>query len=255
MNIVVTLKQTFDTEAKIVLKDEKIDPTGVETVINPYDEFAVEEALKLKEQFGGTITIVSVGKDESEKSVRTALAMGADSAVMVDPGAEDVDEWVSAEILAKALGEIPYDILLAGRIAVDDGSAQVAVRLAEAINIPSVTSILELNVEDEKATAVREIDGGKETIEVALPAMFTAQKGLNEPRYPSMMGIMKAKKKEVKKYALSDIGIDAVALTPKMKALTYSLPQPRTAGTIIQEEPAVAAAKLATLLREEAKVI
>jgi electron transfer flavoprotein beta subunit len=148
MNIVVTLKQTFDTEAKIALKDGKIDAAGVETVINPYDEFAVEEALKLKEKLGGEVTIVSVGGDETEKSVRTALAMGADTAVIVDPGTEDADEWVIAEILAKALSEIPYDILLAGRIAVDDGSSQVAVRLAEAINIPSVTSILELNIED-----------------------------------------------------------------------------------------------------------
>ena len=198
MDIVVCLKQTFDTEAKIVIDGSgKIDPTGVNLVINPYDEFAVEEALKLREKFGGQVTLVSMGGERVQESLRTALAMGCDNAVLVnDPSLDSPDEWVAAKVLAKAVSQIPFDIILTGRIAVDDGSAQVAVRLADELNIPSVGSILKLEVEDKTATVTREIDGGTEIIEVSLPAVLTAQKGLNIPRYPSMMGIMKAKKRK-----------------------------------------------------------
>ena len=257
MNIVVYLKQTFDTEAKIALDSSgKINSTGVNLVINPYDEYAIEEALKLKEKFGGEVTLVSVGNERVQEALRTALAMGCDQAILVnDPGLDNPDEWVKAEVLAKAVSTIPYDIILGGRIAVDDGSSQVAVRLADALNIPSVTSILKLEVEENKATVTREIDGGTEVVEVGLPAILTAQKGLNIPRYPSMMGIMKAKKKEIKVMSLADIGINPAELTAKMNTLEYSLPSPRKGGIKISGEPADAAKELARVLREEAKVI
>lgn len=257
MNIVVCLKQTFDTEAKIVLDGKgNIDGTGVNLVINPYDEFAVEEALKLKEKFGGTVTLVSMGGDRVTEALRTALAMGCDEAVLInDPAVESPDEWVVAEILAKAVAQIPYDIILTGRIAVDDGSSQVAVRMADALNIPSVSCILKLEVEDGKAIATREIDGGTELVEVSLPAVLTAQKGLNVPRYPSMMGIMKAKKKEIKVLTLADLGLSAADLPKKMEIRKYSLPSPRKGGIKVPGEAAEAARELARLLREEAKVI
>jgi len=257
MNIVVTLKQTFDTEAKIVIDGSgKIDAAGVNLVINPYDEFAVEEALKLKEKFGGEVTVVSLGGDKTESSIRTAMAMGADLGVLInDPSLENVDEWAAAEILAKAVAQIPYDLILAGRIAVDDGSSQVAVRMADALNLPSVSSILKLDIDGDKATVIREIDGGSETIELSIPAVLTAQKGLNEPRYPSMMGIMKAKKKELKVLTLADLGITAADVASKMTAPKFSLPTPRKAGKMIAGEPAEQAAELAKLLREEAKAI
>jgi electron transfer flavoprotein beta subunit len=254
MNIIVTLKQTFDTEAKIVLKDGKIDPTGVKLVINTYDEFAIEEALKIKEAAGeGEVILVSVSATGDETSLRTGLAIGADRAVLVsDPAIADVDEYVAAEILAKAIATEDYGLILSGRIAVDDQSAQVAVRAAEVLGIPSVSSILKLDVDGDKATAVREIDGGTEIIEVPLPAVLTAQKGLNEPRLPSMKGIMASKKKEIKALSLADLG---VSIDAKAKSVDYSLPTPRTAGKIIDGEPQDAVAELAKLLREEAKVI
>jgi len=257
MNIVVCLKQTFDTEAKIVLDSKGgIDNTGVNLVINPYDEFAVEEALKLKEQFGGEVTVVSMGGERVQEALRTALAMGCDQAVLVsDPAIDSPDEWVTAEILSKAVAQIPYDIILAGRIAVDDGSSQVAVRLADALNIPSVSSILKLDVDGDKATVVREIDGGTEVIEVTLPAVLTAQKGLNVPRYPSMMGIMKAKKKEIKILTLADLGMSDADIPKKMNIKKFSLPSARTGGKKVPGEAAEAAKELARLLREEAKVI
>ena len=257
MNIVVCMKQTFDTEAKIVLDGSgKIDDNGVKLVINPYDEFAIEEALKLKEKFGGEVTLVSVGGERTQEALRTGFAMGADKGVLVmDPALENPDEWAAAEVLAKAVSQIPYDIILSGRIAVDDGSSQVAVRTADALGIPSVSSILELTVEGDKAVVKREIDGGTETIEVSLPAFLTAQKGLNIPRLPSMAGIMKAKSKELKKLTLADIGADAAGLPRKMSALKFSLPSPRKGGKVISGEAADSAKELARLLREEAKVI
>jgi len=257
MNIVVCLKQTFDTEAKIVLDSSgKIDNTGVNLVINPYDEFAVEEALKLREKFGGQVTLVSMGGDRVTESLRTALAMGCDEGILInDPSLESPDEWVTAEILAKAIAQMPYDIILAGRIAVDDGSSQVAVRVADALNIPSVSCILKLEVEDGKASVTREIDGGTELVEVSLPVVLTAQKGLNIPRYPSMMGIMKAKKKEIKILNLEDLGLRAADLGRKMSITKYSLPSPRKGGRKVPGEAADAARELAKLLREEAKVI
>lgn len=257
MDIVVCLKQTFDTEAKIVIDGSgKIDPAGVNLVINPYDEFAVEEALKLREKFGGQVTLVSMGGERVQESLRTALAMGCDEAVLVsDPALDSPDEWVTAKVLAKAVSQLPFDIILTGRIAVDDGSAQVAVRMADELNVPSVSSILKLEVEDGKALATREIDGGTELIEASLPALLTAQKGLNIPRYPSMMGIMKAKKKEIKVLTLADLGISTSDLPKKMSVTKYSLPTPRKGGVKVSGEAADAAKELARLLREEAKVI
>ena len=257
MNIVVCVKQTFDTEAKIVLDGSgKIDDTGVKLVINPYDEFAIEEALKLKEKFGGEVTLVSMGGERVAEALKTGFAMGADKGVLViDPALENPDEWVCAEVLAKAVSQIPYDIILSGRIAVDDGSSQVTVRMADALGIPSVSCILELSVEGDKATVKREIDGGTESIEVSLPAVLTAQKGLNVPRLPSMAGIMKAKSKELKKLTLADIGIEASELSRKMSIPKFSLPSPRTGGKVVSGEAAEAAKELARLLREEAKVI
>jgi electron transfer flavoprotein beta subunit len=253
MNILVVIKQVFDTEATINISGGKISDQGVKLIVNPFDEFAIEEALKLQAaNEGSEVTIVSVGA-AGDGAIRTALAMGADKGVYVDVSSLGaVDEYVSAELLAKAIATIPYDIILGGRIAIDDGSSQVAVRAAEVLGIPSVSSILKLDVAGTTATVSREIDGGTETIEVPLPALFTAQKGLNEPRLPSMAGIMKAKKKEVTVLTPADLGVDAAA---KSNVLEYSLPPARAAGKKIAGEPAEAAAELAKLLREEAKVI
>ncbi|MTI82777.1 MAG: electron transfer flavoprotein subunit beta/FixA family protein [Firmicutes bacterium] len=254
MNIVVCLKQTFDTEAKIKLTDEgSIDSMGVSLIINPYDEFAVEEALKIKEQEGGEVTVVSVGGQKAQDALRQALAMGADKAMLVDPGTDEVDEYAAATVLAKALSGLEYDIILGGWRAIDDGSAQVAGRVAELLGIPVVNTITKLEVADGKATATREIEGGSEVLEVSLPAVLTAQKGLNEPRYPSMKGIMKAKKKPMDKTTATELGLDS--LSAKVQALSFSLPKPREAGKVIDGEAPDAAKELAKLLHEEAKIV
>ncbi len=256
MNIVVCIKQTFDTEAKIVISGGKIDPNGASLIINPYDELAIEEGIRLKEKFGGEVTVITMGGSRAQEALRTALAMGGDKAILIsDPALEGTDEWGAAEVLAKALSDVSFDILLAGRIAIDDGSAQVGVRLAEQLGVPSVSSVLKLELSGSRATAVREIDGGTETIELSLPAVITAQKGLNEPRYPSMAGIMKAKKKELKTLNLAYLGLSAADVAPRMKTHNFSLPAPRQGGRKIPGDTAQAAQELARLLREEAKVL
>ncbi len=256
MKILVCLKQTFDTEAKIVLDGNgKIDRKGVSMIVNPYDEFAVEEALKIVEKDGGQVTVISVGEQQAQDALRQALAMGADDAVLVDAGDKELDEYSTATILAKAISGMEYDLVLGGFRAIDDGSAQVAGRVAEILNIPVVNVVTKLEVAGGKAVATREIEGGNEVLEVSLPAVITAQKGLNEPRYPSMKGIMKAKKKPLAKKTLADVGLDDSQIAPKVKAISFSLPEARQAGKVIPGEAAEAAAELAKLLREEAKVI
>jgi len=257
MNIIVYIKQTFDTEAKIVLDASgKIDANGVNLIINPYDEYAIEEGIRLKEKLGGDVTVVTIGGASAQTAIRTALAMGVDKAILVsDPALDNCDEWTNAEVLAKAISQIPYDIILAGRIAIDDGASQIAVRLAEILEIPSISSVLKLDITGTQATVTREIDGGTKVLEVSLPAVITAQKGLNDPRYPSVAGIMKAKKKPLKTLTLADLGLSAGDITPKMNVDKYDLPTARQGGRKIPGEPAEAVQELARLLREEAKVL
>ncbi len=252
MKILVCMKQTFDTEAKIAFDGGKVDSKGVTMIMNPYDEFAVEEALRIKEAGDGEVTVISAGGSKAQDALRQALAMGADNAVLVETDEVEMDEYATAVVLAKAIGGLEYDIILGGFRAIDDGSAQVMSRVAEILNIPVVNVITKLELADGKAVATREIEGGSELVEVALPAIFTAQKGLNEPRYPSMKGIMKAKKKPLDKKSVSDLGVDVVS---KVKAISFSLPESRKAGKVVPGEPAEAARELARLLREEAKVI
>lgn len=255
MKIAVCLKQTFDTEAKIKLTgDGQIDSTGVNLIINPYDEFAVEEALRIKEKLGGEVVVVSVGPAQVQESIRQALAMGADRAVLVsDPAIVPADHSQVAAVLAKVLQSESPDLILTGWVAIDDNAAQVPGRLAEKLNLPQVNMAVKIEIGDGKATVAREAEGATEIVEVPLPAIITAQKGLNEPRYPSLKGIMQAKKKELKTLTAADLGVELG--TPQVRILQYSLPPARQAGKKIEGEPAEAARELARLLREEAKVI
>ncbi len=261
MKIVVLMKQTFDTETRITLDASgQIDSNGVNYVVNPYCEFAVEEALRIKEKLGaGEVVVLSAGPDRAEAAIRQCLAMGADRGILVnDPALEGGDEYTAAQVLAKALQKEGYDLILAGFQAVDDGSAQVGPRVAELLNIPQVTIITKLELDNGKAVATREIDDGVELIEVALPAIFTAQQGLAEPRYPSMKGIMQSKKKPLERLTVADLGISAAevgAQGAKVKVEALSMPAARQAGKIVGGEPAEAAIEVVKLLRTEAKII
>lgn len=264
MNIAVCIKQVPDTETKIVLNSDSTDivTEGIKWVMNPYDEYAVEEALKIKGKYGGKVTILCLGPERSIEAIRTALAMGADDAVLLnDPAFEGGDSYTTALVLSKALSQIEYDIILTGKQAVDLDCSQVYGGLAEFLNLPYVSIVvgLELFPDQKKALAKRETEGGeKELIEVSLPAVFACQKDLNTPRYASLPGIMKAKKKEIKKLGFTELCLNPEhvgAKGSKLKKGKYSLPPQRKAGTKIEGEIPEAAAKLIKLLREEAKII
>ena len=264
MNIAVCIKQVPDTETKIVLNPDATDivTEGIKWVMNPYDEYAVEEALKIKEKYGGKVTILCLGPERSVEAIRTALAMGADDAILLnDPAFEGGDSYTTALLLSKALEQIEFDIILTGKQAVDLDCSQVFAGLAEFLNLPYVSIVvgLELFPDQKKALAKRETEGGeKELIEVSLPAVFACQKDLNTPRYASLPGIMKAKKKEIKKLGLTELCLNPEhvgAKGSKLKKGKYSLPPQRKAGIKIEGEIPEAVAKLVKLLREEAKII
>ena len=264
MNIIVCMKQVPDTEAQIRVKPDGsgIVDSDIKFVMNPYDEYGVEEALLLKEKFGGTVTIVCLGPERAIEAIRTGLAMGVDKAVHLDDQAfEGGDAFSTAKALAAAIKGMEYDLIFCGKQAIDDDLAQVGPALAEMLGIPQIVVVTKVEVSEDgkKAKVNRQIIGGEEIIEVPLPAVLTVQKGLNEPRYASLPGIMKAKKKEVKVLKIADLGLDpngvgkAGAKTQIIKM--YSPPQ-RETGKIIEGETAEeTASKLAKLLREEAKVI
>jgi electron transfer flavoprotein beta subunit len=256
VNIVACVKQVPDTETLIKVKPDGsgIDETGIKWVMNPYDEYGVEEALKLKEKFGGDVTIVSVGPARALETVRTALAMGADKGIHInDPALEGADAYTIAAALAAAIKGIPHDIIFCGQRAIDDDAGQVGSVLAEFLGIPQVTFVTKLDVEGASIKVIRPIEGAQLLIESSLPCVVTAQKGLNEPRYASLPGIMKAKKKPVDVKDAAGLGI---TVAPKAKVAKTLPPPARPPGKIIcGEEPAEKARELARLLREEAKVI
>lgn len=263
MEIVVLLKQVPDTETTIKIGDNEttIKADDVKWVINPYDEYAVEEALRIKDsQGGGKVSILTVGQDRAIESIRTALAMGADEGVLIDdPAIEGSDGLGIAKVIAAALKEIPYDIIVAGMRAVDDDGYMVPSAVAEFLGIPQVSMVIKQEIADGKIRCERTVEGGTMVIEAALPALFTTQKGINEPRYASLPGIMKAKKKKLEKKTLNDIGLDANEVGQagsKCTVTQLSFPPEREPGKIVEGETAEEkAAELVRLLREEAKVI
>lgn len=254
MNIYVLIKRTFDTEEKVTLQNGEIQDDSVEFIINPYDEYAIEEAIVLKEQHGGKVTVVTVGDEESEKQLRTALAMGADEAVLIN--SEDLDEgdaWTTAKILASYLEDKEPSIILAGNATVDGGSGQVGPLVAEFLNISAITTITNFELNGDKATIERDVEGDKETVEVGLPVLVTCQQGLNEPRYPSLPGIMKAKKKPLEEIDVDDLDIDD--LETQSSSVEIFLPPAKSAGRVLQGEISQQVQELVNLLRSEAKVI
>jgi electron transfer flavoprotein beta subunit len=257
MNIFVIMKRTFDTEEKISLNKGKIDQSGATFIINPYDEYAIEEAILLRDQHGGVVTVVTVGDEDAEKELRTALAMGADKAVLINSeDLEELDQFTTATLLGTYLKSQEYDVILGGNVASDGGTGQVGPRVAEMLSIPQVTTITTLEVADGKATIVRDVEGDEETIQVSLPFLVTAQQGLNEPRYPSLPGIMKAKKKPLETIDLDDLGLEEEDVEAKTSTVQVFLPSAKKAGKVLEGDNAASQVKeLVSLLMSEAKVI
>lgn len=262
MDIVVLLKQVPDTEALIQIADDKasIKTQDVKWIINPYDEFAVEEALRIKENHGGKVTILTMGPERAVEAIRTALAMGADEGVLIDdPAAQGSDALGTAKVLAAALKQMGYDLIIAGQRAVDVDGYQVPGAVAELLGIAQVSMVIKEEINDGKIMCERTVEGGTVVVEADLPAVFTTQRGINEPRYASLPGIMKAKKKPLAQKSLTDLGVDASEVgeaNAKCRVANLTFPPERSPGRIIEGETAEAkAAELVRLLAEEAKVI
>lgn len=260
MNIFVFVKRVPDTESKIRINQEtgRIVEEGLNFVLNPYDEYAVEEALRLREGKGGKVTIISVGPEEALVVLKKCLAMGADDAVLLkDDTPETYDGLRIAKIIVSAIEKkFPeFDLLLFGKQSMGADNAQVPAMVAELIGLPQVNVVTKLEIEGNKGVAYREIEGALEKASFSLPAVISAQKGLNEPRYETLKGIMAAKRKEIPILALEDLGLKEEELVSNLEMVKLEGPPPRQAGQIVQEEPDVAAKKLVQYLHEEAKVI
>ncbi|MER3525156.1 MAG: electron transfer flavoprotein subunit beta [Ignavibacteria bacterium] len=248
MNIVVCVNHVPDTETKVKIgPDQKsIDKTGVNFMLNPYDEFAVEEALRLKEKFGGQVTVMSLGSDAHKETLRKALAMGVEQAILLkDDGVRD--SYGVAKGLAEEIKQLAPDIVLVGKQSIDYDDAQVGTLLAEMLGMASVSVVMKLTVENDTVVCEREIEGGHETVESKLPCLIQAQRGLNEPRYPSLKGIMAAKSKPI---------TEKPAAPAEMRVVPIAMRKPpaKAAGKILGSD-ASAVPELVRLLHEEAKVI
>lgn len=258
MKIFVCVKQVPDTETKIQLKSDRtgIEESGIKWVLNPYDEFAVEEALKVKEaNAGATVTAVSVGpKGRVVDALRTALAMGADDAIVID-ATEALDPLATAQALARAIKkEGTAAFVFTGKLAIDDNSAAVSQMVAEFLDIPHVTVVSKIAYEAGQITAEREVEGGaREIFMVKTPCLLAANKGLNTPRYASLPGIMKAKKKPVKELSLADL--DLSPASSKVKYKNFELPAEKPAVKMLSGDAGTQAKELVKLLMNEAKVL
>jgi electron transfer flavoprotein beta subunit len=262
MKIGVCIKQVPDTASKIRAKDDGsgIAEENIKYIISPYDEFGIEEALRTKEKTAGSdVTVFSVGGKRVQEALRTALAMGVDQAVHVNTeGSTTVDSLAVARVLAAQVKAAGSELVFTGRHAVDDDNAQVSQMLAEVLGWPHVTGVskFELQADGKRARVERVVEGGaKEIWEIELPCVLAATKGLNEPRYASLKGIMQAKSKPLKEVAIAQAGVAADQLKSVVSWTSYKNPPQRTAGKVYKDDPIKAAQEVVRLLRTEAKVI
>lgn len=260
MNILVFVKRVPDTESKIKINPEtnSVVEEGLNFIISPYDEYAMEEALRLREARGGKVIAVTLGRDESLVILRKCLAMGADDAVLIkDPLPETFDGLRTARILARFVqAKFPdAELLLFGKQSVGADNSQVPAMVAELLGLAQATVVVKLVVEGGLATAFREIEGAQEKVVLGLPAAVSAQKGLNEPRYETLKGIMMAKRREIPVFSIEELGLSLDQAAPRVLLRRLDLPPARQAGRTVSGPPEETAAKLAAFLHDEAKVI
>ena len=260
MNIVVLAKQVPDPEAFVEIRG---DGSRLEIeqkfATNLFDEFALEEALRIREKHSGKVKVITMGSGKATEVLRTGIAMGADEAVMLDdPAFADGDGYATALALSKAVQKAPFDILLCGKQATDDDRGEVGPMVAQFLGLPHVGGVTKLDIADGKAVAECPIEGGKEIMEVPLPAVFTAQKGLNEPRVPLITGVMKAMKVQIPKMTAADLGLSPDELGQagsKVRVKKYLPPKKRPPVHLIPGEPKEAAEEAVRILLEDIRVI
>ena len=258
MKIAVLVKRVPDTASvfKIGADNRSVDTTNLKYVMSPYDEHAVELAIQLKEAHGAEVIIVSAGPAETKDIQRSALAMGADSGLLAV--ADDLPAFAGksvAQVLAAALKTLSPDLILAGKQAVDDDASQVPERVAELLGLPHVSVITRFELNGNAAIVDREIEGGHFTYEVPLPAVFTTQKGINTPRYPTLPNIMKARKKPIVEMTLASLGLSPGGLAAGFVVEALSLPRQQRLGRILEGDNEERVRELIRILREEEKVL
>ena len=258
MKIFVCIKQVPDTETKIkILPDHSgIDPTGIKWVMNPYDEYAVEEAIKFKEKNAGSqVWAITAGpKARAVEALRTALAMGADEAIVIN-APENLDAYLTAKGLAAAIkAEGGAHLIFTGKLAIDNNQSSVPQMVAEFLEMPHTSVVSKIEYAPENITVERDVEGGsKEVVQLMTPALVTANKGLNMPRYASLPGIMKAKKKVIKEVEFSSLGI--AATEQKIKYTNYTVPADKPAVKLLTGDAAAQVSQLISALRDEAKIL
>jgi electron transfer flavoprotein beta subunit len=261
MNIAVLIKSVIATDEPILVRNGVIEDKDVKKIINPYDEYGLEEALRLKDSIGGTVTVIAAGSERSVDALRTALAMGAEEAVWISCTQEEIDgidEHACAALLAKAIKLNAYDLVFAGHLSVDNGAGQVAIRVAELLGWPHAGAVIACKTDGtHKLQITRDAEGDSESWELQLPALLTAQQGLNDPRYPALAGIMKAKKKPLTEVTPAGLGIFITAgeAASRSVRLDCEAPPARPPGRKLAGTPQEQAAKLIALLRDEAQVL
>ena len=248
MKLAVCINHVADTASKISIASDgkNIDKTGVTFILNPYDEYALEECLRLKEKNTGEVVAISLGGDAHKETLRKALAMGVDKAVLIKDDSPR-DSFAVAKALADELKDISADVIFFGKQSIDSDGAAVGTMVAEMLGLPSISAVVKLEIVNGTVIAEREIEGGKENVQTTLPAVFTAQKGLNEPRYPSLKGIMAAKSKPIEEKIPKPSEV-------KVEVLSMRKPPSKNAGKIVGTDVS-AVPELVRLLHEEAKVI
>ncbi|RKP50117.1 electron transfer flavoprotein beta subunit/FixA family protein [Cohnella endophytica] len=258
MNIAVLIKSVVATDESVTVSGGEIEDTEAKRVINPYDEYGLEEALRWKESFGGTVTVIGAGADRAAEALRTALAMGADEALLIRVDERSVDEHATAKLIASAISQRRFEVAWAGHMSVDNGAGQVAIRVAELLGWPHAGAVVACELTDDgKLLVTRDAEGDSEDWELTLPAMLTAQQGLNEPRYPALAGIMKAKRKPLTELTPELLGVDLAGeeASPRTERLGCETPPARPAGRKLAGTAKEQAAELLGLLRGEAQAL
>ncbi len=258
MKIAVLVKRVPDTASvfKIAPDNVSVDMGNPKFVMSPYDEHAVEAAIQLKEANGADVVIVCAGSPDSKDAIRSALAMGADSGLLVTgDGLDNLTPKGTAKVLAAAVKTLSADLVMAGKQAADDDAAQVPERVAELLGLPHVSVITKFEVGDSAATVTQEIEGGSQTLEAPLPALFSTEKGLNVPRYPTLPNIMKAKRKKIEEMGLGDLGLSAEEVASGLTIKAMSLPRQDRLCKILDGEVSEQVQALIGALRDDEKIL
>jgi len=258
LNSVVCISNVPDTESRIKIADgRKVDEAGLKFIVSPYDEYALEEAIRLKEAKGGDVTVVTFGPERAQQCLREALARGATKAIHIKGESGDADALGIAKALAAAIKSIPHDLVFLGKQGVGTDNGLVGPMVAELLGYPQVNVVTHLEVGEGKITAHREIEGAEEVLEAPMPAIVTAQKGLNEPRYASLKGIMAAKKVAIDTKSVTDLGLDDNDIFRQRVVVTsLELPAEKSGGRKIDgADAASAASAILKYIREEAKAL